>query len=147
MTGKFTALSKAFSVAPQLTAADIAAARAAGFRLIINNRPDGEEPGQPAGAEIAAAAEAAGLAYAEIPVGPSGLSEAHLDAFDEAVAAADGPVVAYCRSGTRSAFLRAVAKVRAGAPVEAVISEARDAGYDFSAQLPAFQAFASGRLR
>ncbi len=134
MCEKFTPLGETFFVAPQLTAADVAAAKALGVATIINNRPDGEEPGQPTGAEIAAAAEAAGLAYVEIPVGPAGLSEAHLDMFDQALAAADGPVLAYCRSGARSTFLRALAGVRAGAAVDAVLKEAGAAGYDLSAQ-------------
>ncbi len=98
---QFRPLTPAFSVAPQIGPADVAAAAAAGFRLIVNNRPDGEEPGQVGGADIAAAAEAAGLSYVAIPVSPGGFSPAQVEALTAAVDAAGGPVLAFCRSGTR----------------------------------------------
>src|SRR5690606_11148109 len=63
MSGKFKPLAEGFWVAPQIEPGDIAAAKALGVRVIINNRPDGEEPGQPDGAAIEQAAKAAGLAY------------------------------------------------------------------------------------
>src|ERR1700760_4915284 len=89
------------SVAPQIGVADVAAAKAAGFTTIINTRPDGESPDQPPGAEIEAAAKAAGLAYVHIPVrGMPGPAE--IEAQREAVDGSAGPVLAFCRSGTRS---------------------------------------------
>ena len=97
----FRTVTDTFSVSPQISPADVAAAAAQGFTLIINNRPDGEAPGQPTGAQIEAAARAAGLDYLSAPVigrpGP-----AQVEAVREAVVAARGKVLAYCRSGTRS---------------------------------------------
>src|SRR5579872_5205764 len=102
------------SVAPQIGAADVAAAARAGFVAIVNNRPDGEAPDQPAAAEIEAAARAAGLAYAHIPVrGAPGPAE--IAAMRAAVDAAPGPVLAFCRSGTRSITTWALGQAQAGA--------------------------------
>ncbi|MEL7030031.1 MAG: sulfur transferase domain-containing protein, partial [Pseudomonadota bacterium] len=74
MQSQFRTLAPDFAVAPQISQQDVAAAAADGVVLIVNNRPDGEEPGQPAGAEIEAAARAAGVAYAAIPVDHRGFS-------------------------------------------------------------------------
>ena len=114
------------------------------FRSVINNRPDGEELGQPKGADIEAAAKALGLSYVSIPVGPMGVSPAHLDAFDAAAAANRGGVLAYCRSGTRSTIVRALSEARAGRPVDAIISEAAQAGYNIAGQRAALEAARGG---
>ena len=90
------------SVAPQITPADVAEIARAGFVAIVNNRPDDEEGGQPEGDAIRAAAEAAGLAYTAIPITHAGFSGNQVEAMVVALQAADGPVLAYCRSGTRS---------------------------------------------
>ena len=111
----------------QLTAGDMDEAAAAGIRLIVNNRPDGEEPGQPSSAEIEAAARAAGLDYRHIPVAggfPPRTVEAMADALDH------GPVLAFCRSGTRSTFLWALARAARGAPADESVAAAAAAGYD-----------------
>ncbi|MEM9170077.1 MAG: TIGR01244 family sulfur transferase [Pseudomonadota bacterium] len=121
-----------FFAAPQLTAADFAVAKALGAAIVINSRVEGEAPDMPPSAEMQAAAEAAGLAYAHIPVGPAGIDHAALDAFDAAVEAADGAVVGFCKSGFRSVTLRAFARARAGVAPDAVIAEAADAGFDLS---------------
>jgi len=144
MPDRFIPLAERFWVAPQITAEDVAAAKAMGVTLILNNRPDGEEPGQPTGAEIAAAAEAAGVAYAEVPVDRTGLTPAHLDAFDEHVGRAEGGVLAYCRSGARSTTLRAYARARAGADPDALVEEAAKAGYDLAPHKPALAGVAKG---
>src|SRR4051812_103648 len=89
-------------VSGQIAPEDVAALAASGVRTIINNRPDGEEPGQPTSAEIEAAATAAGLSYRHIPV-VGGFSEAQVEAMADALDA--GPVLAFCRSGTRSTYL------------------------------------------
>src|SRR5690606_9061725 len=68
----FRPLSPGYSVAPQIALEDVAEAKAAGFAMIVNNRPDGEEPAAPQGGDIASAAAAEGLAYAAIPVGHAG---------------------------------------------------------------------------
>ena len=97
----FRRVTEDFTTAPQISVADVAEAARQGFTAIICNRPDGEDPGQPTAAEIAAAAHAAGLTYTQIPVrGAPGPAE--VEAMRQAVDAAAGPVLAYCRSGTRS---------------------------------------------
>src|SRR2546422_10296984 len=103
-----------FTPAPQISVADGAEAAAAGFATIICNRPDGEDPGQPSAATIAAAAHEAGLAYVHIPFsGPPGPAE--VEAMRQAVDASDGPVLAYCRSGTRSITCWSIRQALSGA--------------------------------
>ncbi len=116
-------------VAGQITAADIAQAAAQGITTIINNRPDGEEPDQPSAAELAAAAEAAGLSYYHIPV-TGGFYEPQVEAMAEAIKEAGGRTLAFCRSGTRSTFLWALARKRGGADGQELITRAAQAGYD-----------------
>ena len=98
------------SVAPQILPEEVSDIAALGFVAIINNRPDGEEMGQPEGDAIAAAAADAGLSYTAIPVTHAGVSSEMVEAMADAIAAADGPVLAYCRSGTRSCNLWALAE-------------------------------------
>lgn len=120
------------SVAPQITVREVIEAAHAGFTEIVNNRPDGEEPGQPTGAEIAAAAEAAGIEYRAIPVTHAGFSGSQVEAMAAALTAAKGPVLAYCRSGTRSVHLWALARARMGDDPETLVAKAHHAGYDIS---------------
>lgn len=95
-----------FFVAPQLAAADMEQARAAGFRTIINNRPDLEGGAeQPTSAEIEAAAQAQGLVYHYLPVVPSGHDDADARRMAELVQSSPRPVLAFCRSGSRSELL------------------------------------------
>lgn len=143
MAPTFIKLADGFFVAPQIRPGDVAAANDLGVTLIINNRPDGEELGQPKGAEIEAAARAAGLDYVAIPVSGMGIGPGHLDAFDAAVSGCKGGVLAYCRSGTRSTVLRAFARARAGDPVDDIINEAADAGYNIAGQRRVLEALAS----
>ena len=138
-------LDETIAVAAQIAPADLPAIRAAGFVAIVNNRPDGEEPDQPTGAEIRAAAEAAGLAYTAVPVTQAGFSYPQLDAMAAALAAADGPVLAYCRSGTRSCNLWALAAARNGADPETLTAQGAAAGYDLSAIRPLLDTLAGGR--
>jgi uncharacterized protein (TIGR01244 family) len=91
-------------VAGQIFPADMAAIAAAGVTLIVNNRPDHEEPGQPDSAEIEAAARAAGLDYRYIPIGYTIGSDAAA-AMAEALGATEGKVLAFCRAGIRSTRL------------------------------------------
>ncbi|NYD88491.1 TIGR01244 family sulfur transferase [Sphingomonas melonis] len=132
------------SVAPQIAPEDIAAIKAAGFVAIVNNRPDDEEGGQPSGDTIRAAAEAAGLAYSAIPVTHAGFSHPQIDAMAAALTAADGPVLAYCRSGTRSCNLWALAAAKAGRDPELLVAQARGAGYDLAGMKPTLDALAGG---
>ncbi len=119
-------------VSPQLALADIAAAAALGVTTIVNNRPDGEEPSAPQGDAIADAAAAAGLSYVAIPVGHSGLSEPQVDAMIAAMEQTGGPILAYCRSGTRSTLLWALASAKQGQAPDAIARAAAQAGYDVS---------------
>jgi uncharacterized protein (TIGR01244 family) len=102
-------------VAPQIDAADFPALADAGIRVVINNRPDGEEPGQLASSQAARLAAANGIAYHHIPVTAATLSDDAVTSFRREVEAADGKVLAYCRSGTRSATLWALGEILAGA--------------------------------
>ena len=131
----FRTLSDTVSVSPQITAEDVAAAKELGFTQIVCNRPAGEEPSAPQPAEIEDAAEAHGLSFLSLPFAAGGPSAAQVQAMGAAVETAEktgGKVLAYCRSGTRSATLWAMAQGRAGADEDAVIEAARAAGYDLS---------------
>ncbi len=120
------------SVSGQIRAEDITELKRQGVAMIINNRPDGEEPGQPLGADIEAAAEAAGIAYRYIPIrrgiGPSDVDSMR-EAFEECV---DGKILAFCRSGNRSALAWAVARSEQGVPVETLHKQAADAGVNLA---------------
>ncbi len=122
------------AVAPQLAPQDMAEAAALGYRLVINNRPDGEQPGQPTAAQMQAAAEAAGLAYVHIPIF-GGATPPQLDEMAEAMAGAGGPTLAFCRSGTRSITAWAVGRALAGDDRAQLAALAADAGYDLSGVL------------
>ena len=93
-------------VAPQLTPEAMAEAARAGFRSVVNNRPDFEYgPDQPTNADIQAAALAAGLEYRFLPVGPSSQTPEQIAAFAQMLEALPRPILAFCRSGNRSANL------------------------------------------
>ncbi|WP_454717544.1 TIGR01244 family sulfur transferase [Caulobacter segnis] len=131
----FRRVTESLSVSPQVTEADMARAAAEGFVLVINNRPDGEDPSQPSGATIEAAARAAGLDYLHVPV-RGGPTQEQVDAVRAAVEAADGPVLAFCRSGTRSIVTWSIGQALAGEDRETLVNQGREAGYDLSGVLP-----------
>lgn len=133
------------SVAPQISVADVAEIAAAGFTAIVNNRPDDEDAGQPSGAAIRAAAEQAGLGYSEIPVTHAGFSHPQIDAMAAVLAEAGGPVLAYCRSGTRSCNLWALAAAKTDGHPDRLMAKAAAAGYDLTGIRPLLDALASGR--
>ena len=119
-------------VAPQISVADVAEAARQGFKTLINNRPDGEDPGQPAAAEIEAAARAAGLAYVHLPV-VGGPTPQQVEATGEVFGAAEKPVLAFCRSGTRSIVTWSLSQAVSGArPRDELVTLGRNAGYDLS---------------
>ena len=106
----FRQLTNRLWVSPQISLANVADAAAMGITLIINNRPEGESADQTPGDAIAAAAHAAGIAYVAIPVSHAGFSLNQVTALEAALHdAGDAPVLAYCRSGTRSTLLWALA--------------------------------------
>lgn len=124
-----------FSVSPQIALDDIAEAKAQGFTLVINNRPDGEQPGQPTSAEVEAAAKAAGLDYVHIPVVGSPTPD-QVEANRVAVAGASGPVLAFCRSGTRSIVTWSIGQATSGERGRGeLVGLGRNAGYDLSGVL------------
>ena len=124
-------LTDALSVGPQIAPPDIAALKAQGFRAIICNRPDGEGADQPTFAEIEAAAQQAGLEARYIPVRTGLVRDEDAAAFDAALAELPGPVFAYCRSGTRSTTLWALAQA-GRTPLPRILELAKSAGYDMS---------------
>ena len=128
----FRMLTDTFYAAPQITVSDVNDAAQAGFSTIINNRPEEESADQTTGADIAAAAEAAGLAYVAIPVTHAGFAEWQVTAMADALGKAEGKVLAYCRSGTRSTFLWALARASKGEHPAVLAEKAADAGYDLS---------------
>jgi uncharacterized protein (TIGR01244 family) len=124
------------SVSPQIAPGEIGDLAEAGFAMVINNRPDGEEHGQPSGAAICEAAQAAGLDYVAIPVTQAGFSSNQVDAMAGALARARGPVLAFCRSGTRSCNLWALAEASQGAAPGDLIAKGAGAGYDLTGIRP-----------
>jgi uncharacterized protein (TIGR01244 family) len=131
---QFRRVTDRFEVSPQITPEEAAAAATAGVKLIINNRPDGEQPGQPTNAEIEAAARAGGADYIYLPVvGRPTPDQAKAQA--AAVAAAKGPVLAFCLSGTRSITTWALGEAAAGHDKADLAKLGADAGYDLSAAL------------
>jgi len=142
----FIDLNPSVSVAPQIAPGDVAAARAAGYTLIINNRPDGEAPDQPTAASIETAAADAGIAYAFIPmVGGGGLTPAMIDAARNALDSAAGRTLMFCRSGTRSTMLWALAEAQAGKDPASLAADAAAAGYDLSPVMGAMRQLAANR--
>jgi sulfide:quinone oxidoreductase len=142
MTAELFPLAPGLSVAGRLDRSDIEALARAGVRTIINNRPDGEDPGQLPAAEARKLAETHGIAYHHIPITAASLTRGDVDAFAAALHEATTPVVAHCRSGTRSSLLWALTQLREGADPLALIAEAARHCIDIAA-LPAI----ASRLR
>jgi len=122
-------LTPALAVAAQLVPSDVRAAAAAGYTTLICNRPDGEQPGQPSHEAMAQAAAAAGMRFVFQPVISGRITPEQARAFGEALAEADGPVLAYCRSGTRCATLWALSQ-GGERPWAEVVATAAAAGFD-----------------
>jgi sulfide:quinone oxidoreductase len=102
---EMTRLDARLSVSPQIRPDELEEVQRQGFRMVINNRPDGEEAGQPTSAELRAAANRLGLGYRHIPVAPGAFTAQEASAFSTALREAGGPVLAFCRTGTRSTTL------------------------------------------
>ena len=139
----FRKLSDTMLASPQIGLADVAAAKALGVTLIVNNRPEGESDDQVPGAEIEAAAREAGIDYLAIPITHSGFSHPQVAALADALARTTGPVLGYCRSGTRSTLLWALARASMGDDPEAIAAAAAHAGYDVGPVRPAIDALAA----
>jgi uncharacterized protein (TIGR01244 family) len=132
----FVKLSDKVWASPQIGVAQVAEAAAQGIGLIINNRPEGESDDQTPGIDIEAAARAAGIAYVAIPVTHAGFSQPQVSAMVAALADTGAPVLAYCRSGTRSTLLWALAEASQGVSPDELASKAASAGYDVSGIAP-----------
>ncbi|MDP1632182.1 MAG: TIGR01244 family sulfur transferase [Caulobacter sp.] len=131
----FRRVTEDFSVSPQIAIEDMAAAAAAGFKMVINNRPDGETADQPSSAGMEAAARAAGLAYVHIPI-TGGPMPDQVEANRLAIEEAEGPVLAFCRSGTRSIVTWSIGQMISGARSRGELTAlGREAGYDLSSVL------------
>ncbi|MGN6156045.1 MAG: TIGR01244 family sulfur transferase [Sphingomicrobium sp.] len=119
------------SVSGQIQPADVAGLKASGISMIVCNRPDEEEPGQPTAAEVQQAARAQGIEFRHVPI-IRGIGPSDVEAMQEALDAATGKLLAYCRTGNRSALTWAVARRGQGASVEEIRAAVTGAGYDLS---------------
>ena len=130
-----------FAVAPQIEPEDVAEIARGGYRTIICNRPDGEEWGQVGCDTIEATAREAGLKFLMLPIASGVVTPEAAAAFREALDTMPGPILAYCRSGTRCTMLWSIAQY-GQIPSEEIVRQAGEAGYDMSglvAQLEAMQ--------
>ena len=117
-------------VSGQIAPEEVAALKDLGVTLIVNNRPDGEDVGQPESDDIEAAARAAGIDYRHVPIA-RGLGPSDIEAMREAMhSTGEGKMFAFCRSGNRSTLAWAVAKSEDGVPREELNRMANDAGFD-----------------
>ena len=141
---KVTKLTPNISVAHQLTVQDLEEAVAAGFKTIINNRPDGEAPDQPPSEELATAAKRLGLAYHHIPAVSGQISTEQVETFRTALGGAAKPALAFCRTGTRSTTLWALA-ASDRLSVSEILQTTSEAGYNLEALRPQLEATADER--
>jgi len=130
-------LSDSFAVSRQIRPEDLGPLAEAGFRTVMCNRPDGEDPDQPDFARIESAARAEGLEVCWIPI-TTGVTPEALEAFSAALQSQTGPMLAYCRSGTRCAMMWAVAQ-HGRLTDDEILSATRAAGYDMAGILRQMQ--------
>lgn len=128
-----------FAVADQITEADLPVLKAQGFGTLICNRPDDEVDGQPGAETLAARAREQGFEWHWIPIASGNFTPEAVMAFDQAMAATKQPVLAFCRSGTRSITLWALAQSTRLTSAE-LVAAAAQAGYDLSPMAPLFDA-------
>ncbi len=131
------------SVSPQLTLQDLAVLKSQGFRTIINNRPDGEEDRQTTSDELRSAAQGLGLDYHHLPIVPGQLSDADVEQFADVMGRVSGPVMAFCRTGTRAITLWALSEAWHLDP-KTILKTAQGAGYDLSGLSDRLSALAAG---
>ncbi|MBS3803219.1 MAG: TIGR01244 family phosphatase [Oleiphilaceae bacterium] len=123
------------TVAPQISADDVLEAANLGFKTLVANRPDQEEPGQPAMADIEAAAREQGLEWIYLPVESGHIRDDDVDHFAPVLSGASKPILAFCRSGTRCTALWALSSARVQ-PIEQILTKAKNAGYDLQGLKP-----------
>jgi uncharacterized protein (TIGR01244 family) len=137
-------LTDAYAVSPQIDPTDMAAIRAAGFTTIIDNRPDGEIPPPLHTEAMRAAAQAAGLDFIVNPVIGGAMTMDNVTAQGAAIAAAAGPVLAYCASGNRSSQVWALS-MAGRMPADDLIGLPARHGYQLEGLRPQIEALAKGR--
>jgi uncharacterized protein (TIGR01244 family) len=134
-------LAQDYFVCGQITTRDLVEAARLGVGLIICNRPDGEDSGQPSAADIAEQARALGMEFLHIPLSASGLTQLLIDQTRNVLTSQSTPILAYCRSGTRSTQLWALAQAMRGMPPAQIMATTAAAGYDVQALAPNLKAF------
>ena len=135
-------LSPAYAVSPQLDPEDATAIAAAGYRVVLCNRPEMEVPPSHQAAAIQAAVEAAGMRFVFNPFSHQALTQDILDLQAETIAAEDGPVLAYCASGTRCTILWLLTAAQAGQNTAPMLTAAATAGYQLDHLAPQLDALA-----
>lgn len=135
-------LAPGFVVSSQIDVTDLVRARELGFAAIVNNRPDTEIPSVMAGDKISTAAMDAGLDYHAIPIGAGGFSMEQIKALAEVIKKTEGPILAYCRSGTRSTMLWGLASAYLGQDPQELVGSAASQGYDLSSLLETMSSLA-----
>lgn len=135
-------ISPFLSVSPQIQVADIGEIAELGFKAIINNRPDNESDDQPLSSVLAAEAARNDIAYLDIPVVAGKLCEADIQAFSKTMSEIRGPVLAFCRTGTRSATLWALDAAEQ-LDADAILRTAKAAGYEIDALRPRLEEIAA----
>ncbi len=141
---EFRHLTPSYAVSPQLTPEDIPHMRAAGFTVLINNRPDAEVPAAMQGEAMRAACVAHGVTYVENPVVGGAITMRNVRDQGEAIATATGPILAYCASGNRSAITWALSQAGTRATEELITVPARF-GYQLEPYRPQLEALARTR--
>ena len=131
-------LSDDITVAPQIAMEELADAARLGFKTIICNRPDGEEPGQPVAEDMADAAADFGMTFAHQPVISGHLSFEDVDQFGKLLQDLPKPILAYCRSGTRCSTLWALSQAKQG-DIDEILQACANAGYDYSSMRPTLE--------
>lgn len=139
-------LEDGFYAAPQITESDFEQFAANGIRTVVNNRPDDEEPGQLSAARARELAEKHGIEYHHIPMTVPTLTPELIDRFEKVVTTAPRPIVAHCRSGTRSCILWSLTEAGRGArSVDETLHCAATGGYDLSQMRPMIETYAASR--
>jgi len=128
----FKPLDDTMSVSPQITVADLHTAAGLGIKAVINNRPDEEESGQITSAELKRHAEALGMHYSHIPITLPNITQLQIDKMVIALSRAEGSVLAFCRSGTRSTYVWALAQARLSQSPDELAAKAAMQGYDIT---------------
>ncbi|MEX0618330.1 MAG: TIGR01244 family sulfur transferase [Pseudohongiellaceae bacterium] len=129
---KIKSVTDDISVAEQIAPADVKELASQGFKSIICNRPDAEAPDQPAFEAIRQAASVHGIATGNVPVVSGKISDIDVAAFGKTLRELPSPVLAYCRTGTRSTHLWALSQAEQGTEPGQLLAVAQKAGYDLT---------------